>query len=160
MTQPHPLTGKPLSQFKPLFRSLTLPTIESLKGVYRGQFTGPAWLRLSAPPSLTLAGLGGWWGKVFPGNGTGHNLVFRQGRLQSLFPIRLAIIRSLVDGQPSMGVQYTAECPFPWPHVIDELRCLDESCLLGLTIINMGILRRLAFPFLLFPEEISLDQLI
>ena len=159
MTQPHPLTRKPLSYFKPLFATLSPPAVPSLKGVYRGRFTGPAWLRASAPSSLALAGLSGWWGKIFPGDGTGHNLVLRQGKLQLRFPIRLAALPSLVDSQPGLTVQYTAECPFPWPHVIDELRCLDETCLLGLTIINLGFLRRLAFPFLLFPEDLSLDQL-
>ena len=108
---------------------------------------------------MTLAGLGGWWGKIFAGDGTAHNLVLRQGKLYRRFPIRMLTIPSLVDGKPGLTVQYTTECPFPWPHVIDELRCLDETCLLGLTIINLGFLRRLAFPFLLFPEEISLDQL-
>jgi hypothetical protein len=158
MTQPHPLTGKPFSSFKPFFTTLTPPTVSSLKGVYRGQFTGPAWLCFSAAPSLALAGLGGWWGKIFAGDGTGHNLVLRQGKLQPRFPIQLATIPSLVDGKPGLTVQYTPECPFPWPHVVDELRCLDETYLLGLTIINLGLLRRLAFPFLLFPEEISLEQ--
>jgi len=159
MTQPFPLTGKPLSYFKPFFTTLSAPDLHALKGVYRGQFTGSAWLRLSAPSSLALAGLGGWWGKIFPGDGTGHNLVIHQGKLIRKFPIRLAVIPSLVDGKPGLTVQYTPECPFPWPHVIDELRCLDETTLLGLTIINQGFLRRLAFPFLLFPEEISLEQL-
>lgn len=64
-----------------------------------------------------------------------------------------------MDVKPGLTVQYAPECPFPWPFVIDELRCLDENCLLGLTIINLGLLRSLAFPFLLFPQEISLDQL-
>lgn len=77
MTQPHPLSGKPVSYFKPLFTSLPPPTIQSLASVYRGRFTGPAWLRFSVAPSLVLAGLGGWWGKTFPGDGTGHNLVLR-----------------------------------------------------------------------------------
>lgn len=153
------LIGKPLSYFKPLFATLSPPAVPTLKGVYRGQFTGPAWLRASAPSSLALAGLSGWWGKIFPGDGTGHNLVLRQGKIQRRFPIRLVALLSLVDSQPGLTVQYTSGCPFPWPHVIDELRCLDETCLLGLTIINLGFLRRLAFPFLLFPEDFALDQL-
>ena len=105
----NPLTGKPLSYFKPFFTTLPPPAIPSLKGVYRGRFTGPAWLRTSAPSSLALAGLSGWWGKIFPGDGTGHNLVLRQGKLQLRFPIRLAALPSLVDSQPGLTVQYTAE---------------------------------------------------
>jgi hypothetical protein len=149
------LSGKSFASFKPLFATLSSPELHSLQGRYRGQFTGPVWLRFSAPSTLVLAGLGGWWGKTFPGDGTGYNLVLRQGRLQQLFPIRLAILPSLLDGKPCLAVQYTAECPFPWPHVIDELRCLDETSLLGLTIINLEFLRRLAFPFLLFPSDAS-----
>ena len=159
MTTPTPLSGKPLSSFKPLFTTLAPPALASLQGVYRGQFTGPLWLRLTAAPSLVLAGLGGWWGKTFPGDATGLNLVLRHGRLQPCFPIRLALLPSLVDGKPCLAVHYTAECPFPWPHVIDELRCLDDTCLLGLTIINLGFLRRLAFPFLLTPQELPHDLL-
>ncbi len=163
MSSPESLVGKPLSYFKPHFSLLRPPSVDELKGVYRGQFTGPAWLRFSAPSTLALGGMSGWWGKIIQEEGRGFNLVLRQKCLKLIFPIRLATIPSLVDGKPGLTVQYSAECPFPWPHVIDELRWLEnpllyEPCLLGLTIVQLGFLRNFAFPFLLFPDERTLGQ--
>jgi hypothetical protein len=62
---------------------------------------------------------------------------------------------SLVDGKPGVTVQYPKDSPFPWPLVVDELRRLDDTTLLGLTIVNAGFLRKLAFPFLLYYQEQS-----
>ena len=147
------LNQTPFSQFKPLFSALCAPEIHSLCGMYRAEFTGPAWLRKSAGPSLALAGMGGWCGKEFYADGTAVNLVSHGRQMHRVFPMRLVTLASLVDGKPGMTVQYIQGCPFPWPYIIDELRRLDENCLLGLTIINVGILRKLAFPFLLQVQE-------
>ena len=143
------LNQQPLQAFKPIFSSLSSPDRNSLVGVYRAEFTGPAWLRKSAGPSLSLAGMGGWWGKEFSGGTTAVNLVYRGGQLRRIFSMQLVNIPSQVDGKPGLTLQYARNNPFPWPFVIDELRRLDETCLLGLTIINLGFLRKLAFPFLL-----------
>jgi hypothetical protein len=148
---PSSLDGRPFSYFRPLFTTLAAPREDALHGVYRGVFTGPAWLRLSAGPSLALGGLGGWWGKDFLEGGAGLNLAQHKGRLVRLFPFCLVPCISLVDARPGLAVQYTRDCPFPWPHVRDELRKLDDTTLLGMTTIVLGPLRRLAFPFLLIP---------
>jgi hypothetical protein len=97
-------------------------------------------------------GLGGWWGKHFTADGSGMNLVRRGGELRRIFPIRLVPAPSLLDGRPCLSVRYKPECPYPWPHVVDELRSLDERTLLGMTMVNTGVLRKLALPFLLFKE--------
>ncbi len=55
----------------------------------------------------------------------------------------------MVDRRPCLAVTYPAGSPFPWPQVVDELRFLDDDTLLGLTLVNMRGLNRLAFPFLL-----------
>jgi hypothetical protein len=149
------LNQQPLSAFKSIFTSLSPPEIYTLNGVYRAEFTGPIWLRKAAGPSLALAGLGGWWGKIFQEDGTGFNLVYRRDQLQRTFPIELVTIPSLVDGKPGLTVHYTKDNPFPWPFIIDELRRLNETCLLGLTIVNIGFLRKLAFPFLLHFQDQS-----
>ena len=153
--QAQDLNRKPLSAFKSIFGSLLTPQPEEVKGIYWSEFTGPGWLRTIAPPGLGLIGLGGWKGKEFPGDGTGINLVLRKGELQRRFPVSIARAASLTDGKPCLAIHYTRECPFPWPYVIDELRQLDESCLLGLTMVNISGLRRLALPFLLHTGEAS-----
>ena len=147
------LNQLPLSAFKPLFMSLPPPELALTTGVFQAEFTGPGWLRKIAGPGLALVGLGGWWGKVFDGQGAGANLVSCKGALQRIFPVQLTLAPSAVDGKPSLAVHYTHGCPFPWPFVVDELRCLDETCLLGLTYVNAGLLRKLLLPFLLHPQE-------
>jgi hypothetical protein len=146
------LNQLPLSAFKPLFTSLPPPELAIINGVFQAEFTGPGWLRKIAGPGLALVGLGGWWGKVFDGGGAGANLVRRNGVLQRIFPVQIALAPSAVDGKPSLAVHYTRGCPFPWPYVVDELRCLDETWLRRLTYVNAGPLRRLLLPFLLYPQ--------
>jgi len=146
------LNQKPITAFKSIFGSLTSPPVESVRGVYQSEFTGPGWLRRIAPPGLAVLGLGGWWGKEFTGEGGGVNLVERRGELQKRFPVRVLESSSLVDGKTCLSIHYTKGCPFPWPHVIDELRVLDENCLLGLTMVNVGVLRKMALPFLLHKD--------
>lgn len=42
--------------------------------------------------------------------------------------------------------------PFPWRFVRDELRAVDAPTLLGMTVVDLPVLRHLAFPFLLERE--------
>jgi len=141
---------KPLSVFKTLFSGLPIPEIQSLRGVYKGEFTGPGWLRIAAGPSLALAGMGGWCGKDLQADRTGINLILRKGQYIRRFPMRIVNLPSLIDGEVGVTVTYTHDCPFPWPYIIDELRQIDTSTLLGMTIVNVKLLNNLAFPFLLF----------
>ena len=60
---------------------------------------------------------------------------------------------SLADGKPCAVLRYGAESPFPWRHVTDELRSLGDGKLLGMTVIDVPVLRGLAFPFLLVRED-------
>jgi hypothetical protein len=153
------LQRQSLASFKNLFASLQPPEIQSLTGVYRAEFTGPAWLRFSAPGALLLGGLGGWWGKEFNAEGAGVNLVVQGGQLVRRTPMRLVAAVSLIDGCPGLSIHYADGCPFPWPYVIDELRRLDETRLLGMTIVALAWLRKWAFPFLLsFFTPVSLSE--
>ncbi|MBL8045789.1 MAG: hypothetical protein JNL09_04565, partial [Anaerolineales bacterium] len=52
-------------------------------------------------------------------------------------------------GLPCVSVRYLPENPFPWPHVVDELRWLGGKTLLGLTLVNAAPLRHWPLPFLL-----------
>ena len=120
-----------------------------MKGFYHAEFTGPAWLRTIAPPGLAIGGLGGWWGKEFMGDGTGMNIVMRGGQLRRILQVHLELGASSVDGKPAILIRYPKDSQFPWPRVIDELRSLDETSLLGLTIFEIGPFNKLPLPFLL-----------
>ncbi len=135
-------------------RFLSLPPLDRIApGIYRAEFIGPAWMCKAAPGILLLGGLGGWWGKEFYGEGHGVNLVYRRGQFQRLFPMRVVPGPSRLDGQTGLSIQYTRDCPLPWPYMIDELRCLNETSVFAMTLVNVGPLHRLAFPFLLHARE-------
>lgn len=144
----HPLHNQHFGQYPALFAGLEAP--DMLNGVFRAEFTGPWWLRRIAGPGLWPLGLGGWWGKEFDAQGNGVNLVRRRGELRRIFPIRLIPAHSLIDSKPCLSVRYDPTCPFPWPHVVDELRRLDDVTLLGMTYATLGPLRHLYLPFLLY----------
>ena len=145
--------GKPYPYFRGLFSGLQPPSAGELKGTYRASFTGPLLLRKTAGPAIALGGMPGWWGKDFTGDGRGVNLLKRREGLLRVFPFTLEQAVSLVDSKPGLAVRYNSSCPFPWNHVLDELRWLGESYLLGMTVIDAGPLRKLAFPFILQLEE-------
>lgn len=132
-----------------LFFTLDPPERGSLRGVFRGIFVGPAWLRKMWGPLLVATGLGGWWGKEFDAQGNAINLVFRKGRYEGRFPMLIVQQTSRLDRKPGVEMHYRAENPFPWPFIVDELRRIDPGMLLGMTLVDIGPLRRLAFPFIL-----------
>lgn len=142
-----------LKQFNTLFTSLPVPERDSIHGVYRAAFVGPGWLRASAGPALALSGLGGWWGKEFSGDGTAVNIVLRAGKFSTCFPMQLVAARSFLDGRDGLAVHYQAGNPFPWMHIVDELRRIDATTLLGMTLANINGLRGQAFPFTLQYQE-------
>ncbi len=128
--------------------------IYDLQGTYRSAFVGPGWLRAAAGPAIAAGGLGQWWGKRIAADGQATNLVWRDGTLKPRLAMRLIQTRSVLDGKPVLALIYGAENRFPWPYVVDELRALDPLTFLGMTHINAGALRKLAFPFLLQYEEL------
>jgi hypothetical protein len=142
-----------LKQFRDLFASLPTPEPASLRGVYRAAFVGPGWLRLSAGPSLALTGLGGWWGKQFSPDGSAINIVLRAGKFSTRFPMQLVPAKSFLDGREGLALHYQAGNPFPWTHIVDELRRIDAVTFLGMTLADGRGLRALAFPFLLQYQE-------
>jgi hypothetical protein len=110
-------------------------------------------LRAIAPAALTVSGLGGWWGKRFNADGTAVNLVKRGGTVEPRFPMRLHTVTSTLDDRPTLALMYGPENPFPWPHITDELRPLGNGAILGMTHLTSGVLRKVAFPFVLTPQE-------
>lgn len=102
-----------------------------------------------APPGIALLGLPGWWGKRFDGHRGAVNLLYRNGQFEERLPMQLQNIKSYIDGKSGIGLLYSPSAPIPWPWVVDELRILDGETLIGMTIANLGPLRKLAFPFIL-----------
>ncbi len=142
-----------LGDFPELYSILETPRINSLIGYYRGSIVGPGWFRSAAKPLLAITGLGGWWGKYFEEDGNATNLVKRGAKLQARLPVKLVNMNSVVDGKPGLALHYIPENPLPWPYIVDELRQLEPGVLLGMMYINIGVLRRLVFPFLLQYQE-------
>jgi hypothetical protein len=143
------LNQYPFRKFRDLFASLNIPEADSIRGKYRAAFAGPAWLRSSAGPALAITGLGGWWGKEFYDDGTAINIVLRAGNFSTRFPMKFVKARSLIDGRDGLALHYQQGNPFPWPIVVDEIRRMDETTLLGMTIADVSGLRGMAFPFIL-----------
>jgi len=63
--------------------------------------------------------------------------------------MRLVHAKSFIDNKEGLALHYQAGNPFPWMHIVDELRRIDNTTLLGMTLANLNGLRRLAFPFTL-----------
>ena len=142
-----------LLEFPEMFSSLKPPRADSLSGLYQGIFVGPAWIRSLAGPLLVVTGLGGWWGKEFDLQGNALNLVWRKGRIEHRYPMRLVDQESFIDKQPGLALSYAPTNPFPWPWIVDELRHIGNGMLLGMTIAMPGPFQRLPLPFVLQHRE-------
>lgn len=146
-----------LSSIRRLFLTLDPPEPAALQGLYRGLFVGPGWLRASWGPLLAMTGLGGWWGKYFDSNGA-INLVIRNREYRRIFPMNFVQQPSYLDGHLGWSLHYRKDNPFPWPIIVDELRRIDATTLLGMSLVDLGVLRRQAFPFILHQRE-ALDPI-
>jgi hypothetical protein len=142
-----------LGEIRRLFSQLDPPEHSSLRGIFRGHFVGPAWFRKLGGPLLTVTGLGGWWGKDFDPQGKAVNLVLRNGAYKRIFPMYIVQQESCLDRKPGLALRYQADNPFPWPMILDELRRVDASLVLGMTLVDVGPLRRLPLPFILQSRE-------
>ena len=143
--------GKSFHDFRTLYATLDTPTMPA--GVWRGRPVGPGWFVTLAGPSLALGGLGGWWGKEFDGQGGIDNLLERGGALQRTLPGRVQEAASLLDGRSCQRIAYPKGSRLPWIWVVDELRQVGEGELLGMMVLNIKWLPRMAFPFTLQAEE-------
>ncbi len=148
--QVHALNAQRLGSYTALFSTLRTPDLAELAGMRKAEFVGPAWLRKTAGPALVLGGLGGWWGKEFLGPTDAVNLVLRGGSLKQVIPMKVAVAPSRLDGGPAVQLRYPPGSRLPWPWIIDELRQIDETTLLGMTMVAAGWFPRIAFPFMLY----------
>ena len=152
-TLPASLNSLGLFGFPRLFAELELPPMDSLRGVFKGSFVGPGWLRWLAGPLLAVTGLGGWWGKEFDLQGNAINLVQRQGRMERRFPMLLEPEVSRLDRRPGLSLRYAPENSLPWPWIVDELRGLQPGMILGMSMLRPRALSWLALPFVLEAQK-------
>lgn len=141
-------------QYPTVFANLPSPQAIPSEVDFLAEFVGPGWLRLSAGPSLKLTALAGWCGKRFA-DGRAVNLLrrHRNGPLQVSLAMQSALAPSTIDGRTTLRLQYPREAGVPWRWAVDELRPLADAGWLGMMHLELPLLRRLNFPFLLIPTE-------
>lgn len=131
------------------YAGLSAPALEASAGVWEARLIGPDWLRLPTPALLRLLGLPGWHGKAFDGAGLGLNRLRRGGREERVMPMRVAEGASAIDGRAALWCVYPANARWPWRHVHDELRSLEEGRLLGMMCCALPRLPHFVAPFML-----------
>ena len=139
--------------YRDTFSALSAPTGRALRGRFRAKFVGPFWLRYTARPGIALLGLRNWFGKELRGPGDAHNLVWQGATLAASLPMTLSHRASRIDGKPCAYLSYGEKSPFPFRRIVDELRAVNDDCLLGMTLAEVPLLRCLAFPFLLVRSD-------
>ena len=146
------LTNASLRRIRQVFNVLEPVPAHLRSGSFQACFIGPWWLRVTAGPSIALSGLPGWWGKRFLDAETAINVLnATSGKVEKLRMQCLERV-SLVDGRQGIALHYGKGAMLPWRWIVDELRVLNESTLLCMTVIDLPLLRYLSFPFLLRRE--------
>jgi len=140
---------QPIRAYLSLFESLPAPDDTLVNGQYLAEFIGPAWLTAIAPRLLPLGGLAGWAGKSFKENSEAINLMRKDSNLEERVPMVRCTERSAIDTHKGLTLTYDKRAPLPLRSLRDELRSLDNNTLLGMTIVDLPLIRRLPMPFLL-----------
>jgi hypothetical protein len=122
------------------------------RGFFRASFIGPFWYRWSGFPSVHIAGLRHWQGKKFLSPNTATNILRHGDGVVQAFAMTVEAGTSMIDGKQGVALCYGAQGPRPWRWVRDELRAVDERTLLGMTLVDLPLLRHFYFPFLLVRE--------
>ena len=148
-----PLLKESLGTIRKVFISLPSAHCQIQAGFYRAFFIGPWWLRLTAMPSIALSGLKGWQGKKFFDQYQATNIVLTKEGLIEKLTMTCKVGTSLVDGEEGVALHYGLEAPVPWRWIKDEIRILDDQTFLCMTVIDLPLLRKLSFPFILRRES-------
>jgi len=148
-----------IGELKALFASLPPPPASMRHGFFRADFIGPAWLRQIGRPSVEFSGLPGWQGKRFLNPDDATNILKKGDAFVEALAMRMTAGTSRVDGRQGVALRYVPQgakpAPIPWRWVCDELRAVDENTMLGMTVVDLPVLRHLAFPFLLEREVLA-----
>lgn len=139
----------PFSQLVQLFQHASLPTANQRTGFWRARFVGPLWLRVGGMPSCYVSGLWGWLGKKFLTADSATNVLQRGDSTIDALSMKAEECVSEMDGKPVIALTYGMSGPVPWRWVTDELRAIDEHTLLGMTRVNLPLIRHFVFPFIL-----------
>jgi len=132
-----------------LFKTLECPEDSAINGDYAAEFIGPSWLRFIAPKLLPLGGLSGWYGKRLLDDGGAINLLGPQDQLTADITMVRSEQPSFFGTGNALCLTYDGRAPIGLRGLRDELRSLDEQTLLGLTVVDWPVLRKLPMPFLL-----------
>ena len=143
------LNALSLTQLHARYAQLPAVAPQVRLGSWRATFVGPWWLRLSAGPSVALSGLPGWYAKRLSTPEAAVNLLRSSAGLREALPMACSEQASWLDGKPCAALSYGAATRLPWRWVRDELRQLDEQHCLCLTFVDLPLLRRIGFPFVL-----------
>ncbi|PTQ89392.1 hypothetical protein [Agitococcus lubricus] len=138
-----------LAQLVDCFKTASLPTLTQRDGFWRARFVGPLWLRLGGMPSCYISGLWGWLGKKFLTPHRATNVLKRAEKTIDALSMQAQARASSIDGNPVIALTYGSDAPIPWRWVTDELRALDDSTLLGMTRVDLPLIRHFIFPFIL-----------
>jgi len=141
-----------LKKIREQFRDLPAPKLSEWEGEFRGEVVGPLLIRLNEGPANFSSGVSGWIGKEFYKGKKGSNLVKRGEEVKRVAPLTIGMVESHVDGKKSPAIIYP-DATYPVNKVRDEMRVLDENCLLCLIKYDVPILRHFLFPFLLHRKD-------
>jgi len=138
-----------VSGLEALFSTLKAPEDIPVNQRYTGTTIGPWWLRVLGWPLLNVGAMDGWKGKSFHSKGRVLNIVDKKGCTKEVMPIR-ASLESFSRGDGTvLLLSYPKTAPLPWNYIIDELRCLPDGRLLGLTTLKLPLLGIIPVPFIL-----------
>jgi hypothetical protein len=141
-----------LSGIMALFESLPPATTIPDNTRFLGQSIGPTWLIAMGWPLLNFGTLAGWKGKQFHDNGRVLNLVERKGIESEIVPIQASIADYSKHSGAVVNLSYPSDTTFPWNKVTDELRPLPDGRFLGVTTVDLPLIKALPYPFVLTPD--------
>ena len=143
-----------IKEFPELFAGLSVPLPSSVKRHLSRQLCGTG---LAAQAGRARPGhqrSGRLVGKNLPGGRCGGQPGAESRKTRRTLPHAPGLcVHPALDGKPTLALIYAQDNPFPWPYIVDELRQLDAEAYLGMTYVNWGVLRKLAFPFLIESKE-------
>lgn len=140
-----------LGKISELYDSLPSPTVVLSEGKFYGQSIGPVWLVAMGWPLLNFGPMAGWKGKHFYENGHVFNVVERKGEESEIVPVSSSIAPYSKGAGNALRLSYPSDSPFPWSRVTDELRLLPDGRYLGITTLDMPLMKGMPYPFVLTP---------